>query len=55
MLVHCGSSNRVGALYYACLVNQKGVARQEAEKKARELGLTSSRLLAAANDYLDQN
>lgn len=43
-LVHCSSSNRVGALYYAWLVLEKGVAPEEALTRAKAAGLRSPEL-----------
>lgn len=42
--LHCASSNRVGALYYAWLVLEKGMAEEEALEKAKAAGLRSLEL-----------
>jgi uncharacterized protein (TIGR01244 family) len=47
VLVHCASSNRVGALYYAWLVLEKGMPAQEAMAKAQAAGLRSPELTQA--------
>jgi uncharacterized protein (TIGR01244 family) len=44
LLFHCATSNRVGALYYAYLVLDKGVAPAEALAKAKAAGLKSPEL-----------
>jgi len=54
VLVHCASSNRVGALYYAYLVQEKGMAKEEALAKAREAGLRSPELEAKIVTLVDQ-
>lgn len=54
VLVHCASSNRVGALYYAYLVQEKGMAKEEALAKARKAGLTSAELEAKIVSLVDQ-
>lgn len=54
VLVHCGTSNRVGALYYAFLVLEKGMSREEALAKAKEAGLRSPELEAKIDALLDQ-
>ncbi len=55
VLVHCASGNRVGALYYAWLVAEKGVDRGEALEHAQANGLRSSSLEKAVDRYLDSN
>ena len=39
LLLHCSSSNRVGGLLYAWLVLEKGVAPEEALRRAKAAGL----------------
>ena len=53
VVVHCASGNRVGALYYAWLVSEQGVAREEALATARDNGLRSDALVTAVDAYLD--
>lgn len=48
VLLHCASSNRVGALYYAWLVLEKGVPAKEAMAKAKAAGLRSPELVEKA-------
>lgn len=52
-LVHCATSNRAGALYYAYLVAEEGVDRDSALARARTAGLRSDALIEKANAYLD--
>lgn len=44
VLLHCATSNRVGALYYAWLVLEKGAKPEAALAKARAAGLKSPEL-----------
>lgn len=44
VLLHCSTSNRVGALYYAWLVLEKGVEPEEAMKRAKAAGLRNPEL-----------
>lgn len=44
VLFHCATSNRVGALYYAWLVLEQGMAESEALEKAKAAGLKSPEL-----------
>ncbi len=48
VLLHCGTSNRVGALYYAWLVLEKGAPAKEALEKAKAAGLRSPELIEKA-------
>jgi uncharacterized protein (TIGR01244 family) len=45
VLLHCGTSNRVGALYYAWLMLGKGVAPEAALKRAKDAGLHQPELI----------
>jgi uncharacterized protein (TIGR01244 family) len=54
VLVHCASGGRVGAVYYAWLVSEKKMSREEALAKAHEEGLHNESLIAPINTYLDQ-
>lgn len=54
VIVHCATSNRVGALYYAYLVLEKGVAKDEALAKAKEAGLLSPELTGKITNLVDQ-
>jgi uncharacterized protein (TIGR01244 family) len=44
VILHCATSNRVGALYYAWLVLEKGAKPEQALAKARAAGLKSPEL-----------
>jgi uncharacterized protein (TIGR01244 family) len=46
VVVHCATSNRVGALYFAYLTLKKGMPEAEALEKAKAAGLTSPELAA---------
>ncbi len=54
VVVHCASGNRVGAMYYAYLVERGGLSREQALKVARDNGLSSESLIDAVNRYLDR-
>lgn len=51
--VHCASSNRVGALYYAWLVLETGMAEEEALEKAKAAGLSNPELTEKAKALVD--
>lgn len=51
--VHCASSNRVGALYYAWLVLEKGMTEEEALEKAKAAGLRSLELTEKVKTVVD--
>lgn len=53
VVVHCASGNRVGAAYYAWLVVEGGLTREQALEKAEANGLRSAQLEAAVDRYLD--
>lgn len=54
VLLHCASSNRVGALYYAWLVLEKGVPAKEAMAKAKAAGLRSPELIEKAEKLVSE-
>ena len=54
VLVHCGSGGRVASVYYAWLVSEKKMSREEALAKAKEEGLRRETYVAPINEYLDQ-
>jgi protein tyrosine phosphatase (PTP) superfamily phosphohydrolase (DUF442 family) len=45
VLLHCATSNRVGALYYAWLVLEKGVEPKAALERGKAAGLRSPELI----------
>ncbi len=51
-LVHCGSANRVGAVWIAWRVLDGGVELESAVAEARRIGLTSAEYEAQARDYV---
>ena len=53
VLVHCASGGRVGAAYYAYLVAEEGMSREDARAKAASFGLRSDRLAVPVDHYLD--
>jgi uncharacterized protein (TIGR01244 family) len=54
VLVHCTAGGRVAAVYYAWLVSEKKMSREEALAKAKEEGLRRETLIPTINEYLDQ-
>jgi uncharacterized protein (TIGR01244 family) len=54
VLLHCASSNRVGALYYAWLVLEKGVPAKAAMAKAKAAGLRSPELVEKAEKLVSE-
>ena len=51
-LLHCASSNRVGAIWYAYRRLEGGLSAEAAEQEARSSGLRSSNLLEVAREYV---
>jgi len=54
VLVHCGSGGRVAAVYYAWLVAEEEMSRDEALAKAKEQGLRNESYLVPIDGYLDE-
>lgn len=54
-LVHCGSANRVGAVWIAWRVLDGGVELERAVDEARRVGLKSAEYEAKARDYVARN
>ena len=54
VLVHCAGGSRVAAVYYAWLVSEKKMSREEALAKAKEEGLRRETYIPPVNGYLDQ-
>jgi uncharacterized protein (TIGR01244 family) len=52
VLLHCSSSNRVGALYYAWLVLEKGLKAEEALSRSKAAGLRSPELTGKVRKLL---
>ena len=54
VVVHCASSNRVGALYYSWLVLEKGMPKDQALEKAQAAGLRHPELTAKVQKLVDE-
>ncbi len=54
LLLHCGSANRVGAVWMAHRVLDQGVSLEQAEKEAKQVGLRTSGYLDRAREYIDR-
>lgn len=52
MLIHCGSANRVGALWMIYRVVEQGWAEDKALEEATKIGLTSPGLKTFAHEYI---
>ncbi|HSE38178.1 MAG TPA: protein tyrosine phosphatase family protein, partial [Blastocatellia bacterium] len=52
MLIHCGSANRVGALWMIYRVVEQGWPEEKALDEATKIGLTSATLKAFAHEYI---
>lgn len=52
ILLHCATANRVGALWYAYLVEKKGMAPAEALEKSRAMGLRHPELAAKVQELV---
>ena len=55
MFVHCGSANRVGALWLIKRVMKDGWTIAQATEEAKAIGLRSEKLEAFALKYLADN
>jgi uncharacterized protein (TIGR01244 family) len=54
VLVHCASGGRVAAVYYAWLVAEKKMSREDALAAAKEQGLRRETLIPTVDAYLEQ-
>jgi uncharacterized protein (TIGR01244 family) len=54
VLVHCAGGGRVASVYYAWLVSEKKMSREDALAKAKEEGLRRETLIPTIDAYLDQ-
>lgn len=54
-LVHCGSANRVGALWIAWRALDGGLELEQAVAEARRVGLSSAEYEAKAREYVARN
>lgn len=55
LVIHCASSNRVGALWYMYQVLDAGEAPDAALAEGKKAGLTSEALEKRATDYISEN
>jgi uncharacterized protein (TIGR01244 family) len=55
VFVHCGSANRVGAVWMIKRVLQDGWAIDRAQTEAEAIGLTSGQLVAFATTYIKEH
>jgi uncharacterized protein (TIGR01244 family) len=55
VFIHCGSANRVGAVWMIKRVLQDGWAVDRAQTEAEAIGLQSPQLLAFANTYIKEH
>jgi len=54
MVLHCGSSNRVGAIWYAYRVLDGKLSPDEAMKEAKKVGLRTPAYLDRAQEYVKE-
>lgn len=52
VMVHCGSANRVGAIWLVHRMIDHGVPKDQAEKEAKEVGLRNEDYLKRALEYV---
>lgn len=55
VFIHCGSANRVGAVWMIKRVLQDGWTTERAQTEAEAIGLQSPQLLAFANTYIKEH
>jgi len=55
VFIHCGSANRVGAVWMIKRVLQDGWAVDRAQTEAEAIGLTSPQLVAFASTYIKEH
>lgn len=55
VFIHCGSANRVGAVWMIKRVLQDGWAVDRAQTEAEAIGLQSPQLVAFANSYITEH
>lgn len=55
VFIHCGSGNRVGALWMIRRMLVEGWSAEDAEKEARQIGLKSENLKEFALDYVQRH
>ena len=55
MMMHCGSANRVGAIWLIYRVLDEGWTYEDALKDAESVGLRSAELTERAKKYIEAN
>jgi protein tyrosine phosphatase (PTP) superfamily phosphohydrolase (DUF442 family) len=55
VLLHCGTSNRVGAIWYAHRIRHDGLSPEAALEEAKQIGLRNTTLTDVINAYCDAN
>jgi protein tyrosine phosphatase (PTP) superfamily phosphohydrolase (DUF442 family) len=55
VLLHCGTSNRVGAIWYAHRIRHDGLSPETAMEEAKTIGLRNTSLSDVINSYCDAN
>ena len=54
VMLHCGSANRVGAVWAACRACDQGVPAELAIQEAKQVGLRTAEYEAKAKDYIQR-
>lgn len=54
VMVHCGSANRVGAIWLVHRMLDQGVSQEQAVKEAKEVGLRNEDYLKRALEYVEK-
>ena len=55
VMLHCGSANRVGAVWAACRVCDQGLPSEMAIKEAKQVGLRTPEYEARAKNYIQRH
>lgn len=55
VLLHCGTSNRVGAIWYAHRIRHDGLSAEAALEEAKTIGLRNTALTDVVNAYCEAN
>jgi uncharacterized protein (TIGR01244 family) len=55
IMIHCGSANRVGAVWIAYRVLDEGLSYEQALAEAQEIGLRSSEYRLRVEEYISNN
>jgi protein tyrosine phosphatase (PTP) superfamily phosphohydrolase (DUF442 family) len=54
LMLHCGSANRVGAIWMAYRVLDEGIAVEQAQREALGVGLRTEAFLQRVHDYIQR-